>query len=208
MVNLGMLVGIKVGTTIRSLFGSIFAPGANQGLIIAHAIPGRRRYQSSALRGLSQEVCSCVEKAILDSSEQISSAKVNPITGSLTVTYSFSEEDALAFFEGLSHALTGTHAQHEKSVIPTSLITASNRLNDEARAVRSQVKSFFNMAEPLFISRIAGLAFLGYGIYRMIYNGDRPSGIQLFWWGMGLLLRQSHKDLKLPSTPTSPNQLK
>ncbi len=192
MTNLGMALGIKVGASIRSVLGSIFS-AQNSGLVIAHALPGRRRYTAQALKGQSRETCTAIEQAILGV-ENINSCKVNPVTGSLTVTYSMDEDDARSFFEGLSHFLTGNHAQHEKSVIPTSMINAPYRLNDEARAARERIKDFFNHAEPLFISRIAGLAFIGYGVYRMIYGGDRPSSTQVLFWGLGLLMRQSHKD--------------
>ena len=41
-----------------------------------------------------------------------------------------------------------------------------------------------------------GLALFSYGLIRILYRGDRPAGPQLFWWGLGLLLRQSHPDPK------------
>lgn len=192
MTNLGMALGIKVGSSVGGLIGSIFK-GENNGLIIAHSVPGRRRYTSRALKGQSAEVCETIEQAVV-AVDYICSCKVNPITGSLTVTYTCSEDDARDFFEGLSHFLTGEHAQHEKTLIPTSMIGATYRLNDGARAAREQLKNFLNHAEPLFISRIVGISFIGYGLYRIIYNGDRPSAIQVLFWGMGLLLRKSHND--------------
>lgn len=199
MGNLGMQLGIKVGASLRSVLGSMFKP-AKSGLVIAHSIVGRRRYTTEVLKGQSAETCALIEKAICKV-EYVTSCKVNPITGSLVVTYTCDESTASAFFEGVSHTLTGMHAQHEKSIIPTSLISASYQLNDQARALRDQMRNFLNHSEPLFISRLVGLSFLGYGLFCMLYRGDRPSGIQVFWWGMALLLRRSHRDA--PATGSS-----
>lgn len=205
MGNLGMQLGIKVGSTLRSSLGSFFS-SENRGLIIAHAIPGRRRYTTEVLKGQSSETCALIEQAICKV-DYVTSCKVNPVTGSLTVTYTCDEPTASAFFEGVSHTLTGMHAQHEKTLIPTSMISASYHLNDQARAIRDQMRNFMNHAEPLFISRLVGLSFLGYGLFRMIYRGDRPSGIQVFWWGMALLLRRSHRDAPAnQNNPLPPRQ--
>ena len=138
--------------------------------------------------------CKSVEEAI-NAVEYITSCKVNPITGSLTATYTCSESEARDFFESLSHYLTGEHAQHEKSLIPSSMIGASNRINDEARAAIDNLKQFLEPHEPLFFSRVIGMAFIGYGVYRIVISGDRPSATQVLFWGMGLLLRQSHRDV-------------
>ena len=97
------------------------------------------------------KVARSVEEAI-SAVDYITSCKVNPITGSLTATYTCSESEARDFFESLSHYLTGEHAQHEKSLIPSSMIGASNRINDEARAAIDNLKQFLNHTEPLFLA--------------------------------------------------------
>lgn len=203
MNNLGMQLGVKVGSSLRSGLSSFFN-SENRGLIIAHAIPGRRRYTTNVLKDQTPEACALIEEAICKV-DYVTSCKVNPVTGSLTVTYTCDENTASAFFEGVSHALTGMHAQHEKTMIPSSMISAGYHLNDQARAIRDHMRNFLNHAEPLFISRLVGLSFLGYGLFRMLYRGDRPSGIQVFWWGMALLLRRSHRDAP-PSANGQPPQ--
>lgn len=187
--NVGMSFGYKVGSAISAIFS-----GDLIGLTIVHHIPGRRRYNCNMLKNLSYENCQAIEQAVL-SVELITSCKVNPITGSILVTYDMDEVSANSFFEQLSHSLTGNHAQHDKTVIPSSMISATNLLNDEARAAKEQIKAFLNHSTPLFFSRLIGLSFIGYGVYRMVYSGDRPSAIQVFFWGLGLLMRQSHKDV-------------
>ena len=193
MSDLGIVLGIKAGSSIRRIVGALLG-GEGNGLIIAHSIVGRRRYTSKALKNLGAEGCKSIEEAI-SAVEYITSCKVNPITGSLTATYTCSESEARDFFESLSHYLTGEHAQHEKSLIPSSMIGASNRINDEARAAIDNLKQFLNHTEPLFFSRVIGMAFIGYGVYRIVISGDRPSATQVLFWGMGLLLRQSHRDV-------------
>lgn len=193
MSELGIVLGIKAGSSIRRIVGALFG-GEGNGLVIAHSIKGRRRYTSRALRNLGEEGCRSIEDAIAQV-DYITSCKVNPRTGSMTATYNCSEAEARDFFEGLSHYLTGEHAQHEKTLIPSSMIGASNRLNDEARAAIDNLKQFLNHAEPLFFSRVIGVAFIGYGVYRIVFSGDRPSATQVLFWGMALLLRQSHRDV-------------
>ena len=190
--NIGMSLGYKVGASIGALLS-----GDLLGLVIAHSIPGRRRYSCKMLKNLDPESCAAIEQAV-NSVDLITSCKVNPITGSLIVTYTMDERSANIFFEQLSHSLTGTHAQHEKTVMPASMISVSNLLNDEARAAKEKLKDFLNKSSPLVMSRLIGLSFVGYGVYRMIYRGDRPSAIQVFFWGLGLLLRPSHKGHQYP----------
>ena len=82
MGNLGMQLGIKVGSTLRSSLGSFFS-SENRGLIIAHAILGRRRYTTDVLKGQSSETCALIEQAICKV-DYVTSCKVNPVTGSVT----------------------------------------------------------------------------------------------------------------------------
>lgn len=187
MVNVGMNLGIKIGSALRNAFST-----ENNGLIIAHRIHGRRRYTSKALIN-ETELCEALYQYLTTNVDGLESCKVNPITGSVTVTYKTHEKDIDRIFDTLSHHLAGKHAQQEESILPSSVITVSDNINDTLRGARDNIRSFFNHTEPLFISRLVGVGLLVYGVMRMVTRGDRPAGPQLFWWGLGLLLRQSHR---------------
>ena len=181
-------LGLKAGGFVRSLF-----EGSPDVLIIAHRIKGRRRYTCQALKG-NPALCEAVTGALRDF-PLISSVNVNPVTGSLTVTYSQEESVMDALFDTLSHELSGRHAQQEESFLPRSLIEMGENLNDSARRLKDGMASFLNHSEPVFVSRIAGLALIAYGVSRVL-RGERPSGPQLFWWGVALLLRQTHRKFR------------
>ncbi len=180
------VIGIKTGSFLRKLFCL-----DNSGLVIAHRIKGRRRYTSKTLKGKHQ-LCAVIEKA-LRRFPCFTSIAVNPVTGSITVTYTAAEQVIDTIFDTVSHQISGRHAQQEKTIIPPTLINAGNNLNDTARKVRHDLKVFLNHTEPLFLSRITGVILAAYGLSRVIFRGERPSGVQLFWWGLALLLRQTHR---------------
>lgn len=180
-------IGLQTGVAFRRLFSF-----ENNGMLIAHRIKGRRRYTCKAIKG-QNDLCKTIYQALI-SFPQIKSATVNPVTGSITVSYDQDEAVIDSIFDTLSHQLAGHHAQQERTVIPQALITVSNNINDTARKVRDDIRGFLNHTEPMFLSRILGLALITYGLSRVVLRGDRPAGPQLFWWGLGLLLRQTHKD--------------
>lgn len=189
MINLGLLLGIKVGSALRNTLST-----ENDGLIIAHRIKGRRRYLSKALKN-HPETCQIVQEA-LSQIEEVTYCKINPVTGSLTVAYTLPENKMDLILDSFSHALAGKHAQQESTILPSAVITVSDNINDTFRSARDSIRNFFNHTEPLFVSRLVGMGLLFYGVTLMINRGDRPAGPQLFWWGLGLLLRQSHKHNK------------
>lgn len=185
--NIGFDLGVKLGNGLYK----IFSP-QNTGLVIAHKICKRRRYTCSVLKG-QQDLCANVQKE-LNRIEGVTSAKVNPYTGSVTVSYTLLEKDADRLFDELSHLISGKHAQHEATlIVPSSMVAVSDNINDSVRSIRDNIRNFFNHTEPLFVSRLVGVAFIGYGVYSMIFRGDRPSATQVFFWGLGLVMRQSHK---------------
>lgn len=179
-------LGIKAGTMLRRVLTV-----ENQGMIIAHRMEGRRRYTCKRLKG-DADLCAALQEAIA-AFPKITSVKVSPVTGSITVTYTQEEKIIDGLFDSLSHQLGGHHAQQEQSILPSSFITISDSLNETARGMKDKVCAFLNHTEPLFASRLIGLALVSYGLSRIIMRGDRPAGPQLFWWGLGLLLRQTHR---------------
>ena len=185
----GFNIGMKVGEFFNNLFFS-----GNSGMVIAHRINGRRRYVCKVLKNQA-EACKHLE-VLIKSFPGIDTVKVSPLIGSVTVTYHQEEKIIDALFDSISHTLAGKHAVHELTVIPTGILAVGDNINDSLRSVRDNVRHFFNHSEPMFFSRMLGLALFSYGIMRIIYRGDRPAGPQLFWWGLGLLLRQSHPDPK------------
>ena len=185
----GVNLGMRVGESLGKLFFS-----GNSGMVIVHRIPGRRRYVCKALKN---EKAACLHlEELIQSFPGIMKATVNPMTGSVIVVYDQSEKVIDALFDSMSHALAGKHAVHELTVIPTGILTVGDNINDSLRSLRDNVRGFFNHSEPMFLSRMLGLALFSYGLIRILYRGDRPAGPQLFWWGLGLLLRQSHPDPK------------
>lgn len=184
----GFDTGIKIGRYLRE---RIFC---NEGMVIAHRIKGRRRYICKALRG-NTSACRDLEK-LLKALPGFTFVRVNPILGSVTVSYTQNEKDINALFDALSHEIAGTHAIQEQTIIPTGALNVSNCLSDTARGITRKVGRFINHTEPAFFVRIAGLALLFYGIRRVVFYGDRPAGPQILLWGLALLARPSHPDPK------------
>ncbi|MCR5085238.1 MAG: hypothetical protein K6A65_07025 [Succinivibrionaceae bacterium] len=184
----GVSLGLKVGSAIHGLLA-----GGSDGMVIAHRLKGRRRYTCRGIKG-QPEACAALE-AELSRFPGMRSARVSPVTGSITVTYEQRERVIDALFDALSHQVAGKHAVQESTVIPTGLVTASNNLNDLLNQVVSLAKRFMNHTEPMFWTRIAGLALVAFGVTKVM-RGERPSGPQLALWGIALLLRQTHPDPK------------
>ncbi|MBO6258390.1 MAG: heavy-metal-associated domain-containing protein [Succinivibrio sp.] len=190
----GYGAGVKIGNSIREL---LFA---NHGMIIAHRIPGRRRYTCIALKG-NAEACSELEKN-LQTFPGITSARVSAVTGSVTITYTQSEKVINALFDALSHKIAGKHAVQEETIIPTGVITVGDNINDTLQKAKKGITRFINHTEPAFLTRMAGIALLCYGLNRIISNGDRPAGPQLALWGLALLIRRSHPEPKMLTDDT------
>ncbi|MCR5537133.1 MAG: hypothetical protein K6F05_06955 [Succinivibrio sp.] len=186
---LGFDAGVQIGNTLRNLLFT------NNGMVIAHRIKGRRRYSCQALKG-QPEVCRELEHELQDF-PGMTSCKVNPITGSVTICYTCSEKAINALFDALSHQIAGKHAVQEETIIPTGVLTVADNVNDTFQNVKQLLTKFFNHTEPAFLTRIAGMILLIYGFNRVFNNGDRPSGPQILLWGLALLMRRSHPDPKL-----------
>lgn len=184
--NKSLQFGMNFGRMIANIFST-----QNSGFVIAHRINGRRRYICQTLIH-SRDLCFELEN-LLKQVPGVISVKASHITGSVVIVYNTNESEIDMLFDSLSHTIAGQHAQQEASLLPSAVITVSDNINVGLTVAKEQVKNFFNHTEPLFISRVVGMGLLVYGIIRMIYRGDRPAGPQLFWWGLGLLLRQSHK---------------
>ncbi len=182
----GFGTGIELGRALRE---KVFC---NEGMVVAHRIKGRRRYTCKALKG-NDRACADLQK-LLGTVPGITSVRVSPILGSVTVTYTQSERNINALFDALSHKIAGTHAIQEETIIPTPALNVSNCLSDTARGIGRRIGRFINHTEPSFFMRIAGLALLVYGFNRIVLNGDRPAGPQIMLWGLALLARPSHPD--------------
>lgn len=180
-----------LGQNFGAVLGRIFTPAP--AVVIEHKLPGRRRYSCKSIKG-HQEICAQIEK-MLASYPGVTKARVSPFTGSITVSYSCEERQISELIDALSHLISGRHAIHDKSFIPSFALSAGENLNDSALKLREAASRFLNREEPLFVSRIAGFLLLCYGVSRVM-KGERPSGPQLFWWGLALLLRQSHRHPK------------
>ncbi len=180
--------GVKIGQAIRETLFS------NHGMIIAHRMKGRRRYTCLALKG-NDQACSVLEQTLRDF-PGVTSCKISPVTGSVTITYTQQEKVINALFDALSHQIAGKHAVQEQTLLPTGVLTVGDNINDTFRGAKNRITRFFNHSEPAFFTRMAGLALLVYGINRVVLGGERPAGPQLALWGIALLLRQSHPDPK------------
>lgn len=184
----GFDTGLKIGQAINAtLFG-------NQGMVVVHRIPGRRRYICKALQGV-QSTCEDLE-ALLRRFPGISYARVNPLLGSVTVEYTLRERAINELFDALSHQIAGQHALQESTILPAGVLAAGDNVFDTFRRLKMGVTRFFNHAEPAFLTRLAGIALLMYGFNRVFLSGERPSGPQILLWGLALLLRPSHPDPK------------
>lgn len=186
----GFSSGLRLGTAIHE---TLFA---NHGMVIAHRIRGRRRYICLALKGHA-DACAQLEE-MLRKFPGMLSAKVSPVTGSVTVSYNQKEAHISALFDALSHEIAGKHAVQEETIIPTGVLTAGDNLYDTFAGAARRISKFFNHAEPAFFTRVAGLGLLIFGIDRILMGGERPAGPQLLLWGLALLMRKSHPDPKLP----------
>jgi hypothetical protein len=186
MMGAPMQAGLLLGRAIHNLFSG------NAGMVIASRQKNRRRYTCQSIKG-EREVCAILEQLIADF-PGIKTVTVNQITGSITVTYEQDEEYIDALFDALSHHLAGKHAVQERTIIPTRMLTVSDNINDSLRYAKKKVAGVFSHTEPVFLSRLLGIALFIYGINRIVLKGDRPAGPQLFLWGLALLMRQSHPD--------------
>lgn len=184
----GFSTGIKIGIKLRELLFS------NDGMVIAHRIKGRRRYVCNALKR-NEEACRELEQILADF-PGITSAKVNPITGSVTITYTQTEKAINALFDALSHQIAGKHAVQEETILPTGMLTVGDNINDTFRNVKNRITKFFNHASPAFFSRLMGAVLLIYGLNRVIRGKELPAGPQLTLWGLALLMRPSHPEPK------------
>lgn len=180
-----------LGQNFGAVLGRIFTPAP--AIVIEHKLPGRRRYSCLPIKS-HQDICAQIE-SMLSSYPGVTQAKVSALTGSITVSYTCEERQISELIDALSHLISGRHAIHDKSIIPSFALSVGENLNDSALKLREATSRFLNREEPLFISRIAGFLLLCYGVSRVM-QGERPSGPQLFWWGLALLLRQSHRHPK------------
>lgn len=184
----GFSEGYRLGQAFADMMFS------NRGMVIAHRIPGRRRYSCEAIKG-RPEVCARIEELLLGL-DGFDSVRVSPVTGSVTAEYSVPEETADLVFDALSHAVAGKHALQEQTVIPTGIVTAGDNIYDIFRGLKKGILTFLDHTGPAFFTRIAGFALLAYGINRVVFQGDRPSGTQILFWGLALLLRPTHLEIK------------
>lgn len=187
MFNASMKAGYAFSSAIRNFFST-----SNCGMVIAHRIEGRRRYTCKNIIN-NANLCDKLEQ-IIGNFPGVTSCTVSALTGSITVTYTQEDKYIDALFDALSHHLAGKHAVQEKTIIPTNILTVSDNINDSLRYARKRLSLLFNHTEPLFLSRILGIALFIYGINRIVLQGERPSGPQLFLWGLALVMRQSHPD--------------
>ena len=191
----GFSEGYRLGQAFADMMFS------NRGMVIAHRIPGRRRYSCEAIKG-RPEICSRIEDLLLGL-DGFDSVRVSPVTGSVIAEYSVPEETADLVFDALSHAVAGQHALQAKTLIPTGIVTAGDNIYDIFRGLKKSLLTFFDHTGPAFITRIAGFALLAYGINRVVFQGERPSGTQILFWGLALLLRPTHLEIKDFTKPAS-----
>lgn len=181
-----------MGQNVGEALARVLTP--HPGIVVVHRIAGRRRYNCRILKG-KPEICAEIEK-MLQNYPGMDHAAVSPLTGTILVCYHCPEKQISELIDALSHLVSGTHAIHDKSIIPSIALSAGENLNDSAIRLRELTSRFLNREAPLFLSRIAGFLLVCYGLSRVLGRGERPSGPQLFWWGLALLLRQSHRHPK------------
>ena len=76
----GFSEGYRLGQAFADMMFS------NRGMVIAHRIPGRRRYSCEAIKG-RPEICSRIEDLLLGL-DGFDSVRVSPVTGSVIAEYS------------------------------------------------------------------------------------------------------------------------
>lgn len=138
----GFSEGYRLGQAFADMMFS------NRGMVIAHRIPGRRRYSCEAIKG-RPEVCARIEELLLGL-DGFDSVRVSPVTGSVTAEYSVPEETADLVFDALSHAVAGKHALQEQTVIPTGIVTAGDNIYDIFRGLKKGILTFLDHTGPAF----------------------------------------------------------
>lgn len=150
---------------------------AGSGMLLAHCIRGRRRYVCPALRGRSR-ACEKLE-SMLQKFPGMTSARVSPVTGSVTVCYTLREAEMDALFDALSPGSTpGRLREPRTAETGRRGRTAASSRAGSARTGQAGTSRF---------KFAAGLALLLAGAAKILLEQNHEDRSQLLL-GLGKLL--------------------
>lgn len=172
-----MVLGFILASLFKKRLGKSEAlPSVIGKLEVAHAIPGRIRYNAPLLEDSSDSLRNRIETE-LTKIEGIDSAQVNPVSGSLILTYDDAQvKDFVA--HGIALKLLGLEEELEHT--PESVLL--RELKFIGRAVDHQI--YQSSAGLLDLRTALTMALASIALYRIVVLRDRtlPGGVNLLWW--------------------------
>ena len=158
--------GIKT-STLPSIVGKIE---------IAHAIPGRIRYSAPIIENSDRSVQLQIENKLKDI-DGIDSVRVNPVSGSMILTY-----DNAIIKDYVAHSIVLKLLGLEKELDHPPQSTLLRELKLFSRGLDYQIHK--SSAGLLDLKTSLTMALVSIALYRIIILQDRsiPSGINLLWW--------------------------
>lgn len=158
--------GIK-SNTLPSIFGKFE---------VVHAIPGRIRYFAPLLEDMDKSLPHRIENE-LSKIDGIKSVNVNPISGSLILTY----DDAL-IKDHVVHGIVLKLLGLEKELDYSPESTLLKELKLFGRGLDHQIHK--SSAGLLDFKTSLMMALVSIALYRIIILRERsiPSGLNLLWW--------------------------
>lgn len=158
--------GIK-SSTLPSIVGKIE---------VAHAIPGRIRYSAPLIENSDRSVQLQIEKK-LKNIDGIESVQVNPISGSMILTY-----DSALIKDYVAHSIVLKLLGLEKELdhSPQSILLKELKLL--GHGLDHQI--YQSSAGLLDLKTSLMMALISIALYRIIILQERslPSGLNLLWW--------------------------
>lgn len=163
------------------------APAPVPEFALVSSLPGRRRYRMAALVN-NAPLAVLLEKKLVEFAP-VNTVQVNPVTGSILITFQASAEAEVAMnnlMEKLRQRLVPVEAEgnkgKRKKLSPTtyasSWTSTGSFLNDKVRGLS---RNSFD------ISTLLSLFFLVRGIRKMVLYGQRPAGPTMVWWALHLM---------------------
>lgn len=199
----GMAIGLTIGQQIFKLFaqnainndeniGSNFTDFnqelKKQGIKLAHALKGRRRYYIDALK--QNERLAKILSLKLKELPYIKEVTANINTGSLLILYNCAENIIDDIFCQLQEKVFNLKekisqvANSSTTILGNTIILLIKDINEWVRNKTNNLLDLKVLVSSIFIIR---------GIRKILMLGQRPNGPQMLWWAFSILRGLSKK---------------
>lgn len=149
------------------------------------ALPGRRRYRAENISGKLK----ILMEGNISKLDYVNSIEVNPVSGSILITFDEVNEDKIFELEQWMKArlFAPNYAAFERDARLNKMLYGSI-----TNSVKNTVEHVSNIIireshGMLDIKSLFSMIFVVLGFRKVILNGEAPSGIQMLWWAVSLM---------------------